>query len=651
MEPTIEQQPKFTQKSSLITSSESHSDPLHTEKGAMAGIPLFLQRSSVPQPTTFLQPKLTVGESGDTYEQEADRVADQVMRMPDSASTVQQKPLPIQTKLGIQRSGDHGSHNSSDIESRLSSSQGRGTPLSDEVRSFMEPRFGADFSQVRVHTDSESVQMNQGLNAQAFTCKQDIYFGAGKTPAKDALTAHELTHVAQQTEQVQHPLIQLQSDPQSPFQTFIESKVEHIRNNIKNTNIEDTANNPFHQLNGLWIRDMVNVLKILNRSGDLDILIQNFKTAPEYTKPRIGTVINTIKPFPEGAKAAEDFEQSQSTGSAADQSALQQVQQEFKEQKAEVTAFQSARNWTTLLPPKAKPPIPQEQQQIIIDSIRRERTLVKENSGLFKHGSGYEYDGTPGSDPAPTNLSNSNARHAEINGLVWRELAGEGSSASINTYDSQLLTWGRGFGGSSGQLKKKMEILFAGDADLRNQLMDAGFTYEGGQWLAVNTNTQQIEEGDKALKLIRTDKKVLSLLIQLGEAPEHRQNVVNAEVGTVLQNAGAVPSWAYSWSNAAIRFTAHCVHWGSAWSSYSSTGGDIKSITQAMAPRVAKEASRGGAILTAVPSTNTFRSFAGGALKGLLTGPAPLPADIDTTSYAGHIFFAAGGGSYYHLAP
>jgi hypothetical protein len=90
-----------------------------------------------------------------------------------------------------------------DLESQLSSSKGGGNPLSDEVRSFMEPRFGADFSGVRVHTGSDAVQMNQGVNAQAFAHGSDIYFGAGKAPGKDALTAHELTHVVQQTGGVQ----------------------------------------------------------------------------------------------------------------------------------------------------------------------------------------------------------------------------------------------------------------------------------------------------------------------------------------------------------------------------------------------------------------------------------------------------------------
>ncbi|GET36579.1 eCIS core domain-containing protein [Microseira wollei] len=92
---------------------------------------------------------------------------------------------------------------SGNVESQLSASKGRGSPLSDEVRGFMEPRFGADFSSVRVHTDGAAVQMNKELGAQAFAHGSDIYFGSGKSPGKDELTAHELTHVVQQTGGVQ----------------------------------------------------------------------------------------------------------------------------------------------------------------------------------------------------------------------------------------------------------------------------------------------------------------------------------------------------------------------------------------------------------------------------------------------------------------
>jgi hypothetical protein len=63
----------------------------------------------------------------------------------------------------------------------------------------MEPRFGNDFSYVRVHMGSEAVQLNRELGAQAFTHGSDIYYGSGKSPGNNDLTAHELTHVVQQT--------------------------------------------------------------------------------------------------------------------------------------------------------------------------------------------------------------------------------------------------------------------------------------------------------------------------------------------------------------------------------------------------------------------------------------------------------------------
>jgi hypothetical protein len=178
-----------------------------------------------------VQAKLTVGAPNDKYEQEADRVAEQVMGMP----AVQREGLPgeeIQTKplvanvtplvqreampeeeeeIQAKRSSGGELEADGDFESRLGSSKSGGSPLSADVRSFMEPRFGADFSGVRVHTGSDAVQMNQDMSAQAFAHGQDVYFGAGKAPGNDALTAHELTHVVQQsTPQVQ----QKQSDVQ-----------------------------------------------------------------------------------------------------------------------------------------------------------------------------------------------------------------------------------------------------------------------------------------------------------------------------------------------------------------------------------------------------------------------------------------------------
>jgi hypothetical protein len=174
-----------------------------------------------------VQTKLTVGAPGDKYEQEADSMAAKVMAMPDSAiqqpiqrqtredtEAVQMQPLvnsitPLvqrssreeeegKMKSQVQRASDGSSVASSSIESRLASSKGGGSALPDNVRSFMEPRFGADFSNIKVHTDSNAVQMTKELGAQAFAHGSDIYYGAGKSPGNNELTAHELTHTIQQ---------------------------------------------------------------------------------------------------------------------------------------------------------------------------------------------------------------------------------------------------------------------------------------------------------------------------------------------------------------------------------------------------------------------------------------------------------------------
>ena len=87
----------------------------------------------------------------------------------------------------------------SDLASRLDSSRGRGSRLPGEVRSFMEPRFGADFGEVRVHAGRYSEQMSRALGARAFTEGSDIYLGEGEALGNNSLTAHELTHVVQQS--------------------------------------------------------------------------------------------------------------------------------------------------------------------------------------------------------------------------------------------------------------------------------------------------------------------------------------------------------------------------------------------------------------------------------------------------------------------
>jgi hypothetical protein len=167
-------------------------------KPLAAGITPLVQRETMPEEEEVQTKPLGNG----TIQREEMPEEEDIQTKPISASIqreISAEEEEVQTKSSIQRATDGSFQAGGNIENRLNSSKGGGSPLPDEVRSFMEPRFGADFSQVRVHTGGDAVQMNRDLNAQAFTHKQDVYFGAGKAPGKDALTAHELTHVVQQT--------------------------------------------------------------------------------------------------------------------------------------------------------------------------------------------------------------------------------------------------------------------------------------------------------------------------------------------------------------------------------------------------------------------------------------------------------------------
>ena len=173
--------------------------------------------------TSSSQAKLTLGQPNDKYEQEADRVADQVTASPDprlqrqtennEEETVQTKPLAAQITPVVQRQQEPEEEEPVQAKAEESgslsvgfqeqlSSKGSGHPLSESTRASMEPHFGTDLSDVRVHTDSSSVRMNKEVGAQAFTHGSDIYFNEGKynpdSTGGKHLLAHELTHTIQQ---------------------------------------------------------------------------------------------------------------------------------------------------------------------------------------------------------------------------------------------------------------------------------------------------------------------------------------------------------------------------------------------------------------------------------------------------------------------
>ncbi|MBZ5489558.1 MAG: DUF4157 domain-containing protein [Acidobacteriia bacterium] len=176
-------------------------------------------------PVRSIQRKLAINEPGDAYEQEADRVSEQVMRMPETrtAAAAASSAAPrVQRACACGGTCDDCKKHSEDEHARVQmkaagprSSGGMeappivhealrspGKPLDRATRDFMEPRFGHDFSGVRVHTGTKAMESAKAVNARAYTAGNNVVFGAGEfTPGThegQRLLGHELTHVVQQ---------------------------------------------------------------------------------------------------------------------------------------------------------------------------------------------------------------------------------------------------------------------------------------------------------------------------------------------------------------------------------------------------------------------------------------------------------------------
>ncbi|MFO0699075.1 MAG: DUF4157 domain-containing protein [Nitrospira sp.] len=143
-----------------------------------------------------MQRKLVIGASNDPLEQEADRIADQVMAGPILSHINAVSPR-------IQRFTGHttGKADAPASVDRVLASSGR--PLESELQHDMGQRFGYDFSHVRVHTGSDAQQSARDVNAHAYTVGHNVVFGTAEfspeTHAGRRLIAHELTHVTQQS--------------------------------------------------------------------------------------------------------------------------------------------------------------------------------------------------------------------------------------------------------------------------------------------------------------------------------------------------------------------------------------------------------------------------------------------------------------------
>ena len=159
---------------------------------------------------SLIQTKLVVNQPGDRFEQEAERVAEKILHLPDW----QTLPIKADSKYTVSPYVQHSdpgrrdeaanriSEVTSGQENQLKALSRSGWPLPKSTRTFMETRFGQDFNRVRLHTGLRAAEMAQSLQARAFTIGQHVVFGANQlrpgTISGKRLLAHELAHVIQQ---------------------------------------------------------------------------------------------------------------------------------------------------------------------------------------------------------------------------------------------------------------------------------------------------------------------------------------------------------------------------------------------------------------------------------------------------------------------
>ncbi|WP_181233467.1 eCIS core domain-containing protein [Enhygromyxa salina] len=161
------------------------------------------------------QYKLEIGAADDAYEREADAVADAVVNggelegdLSGGAAGIQRACTTCESEEDLRRSPHDGAGPTPqlqpDTSAEISSARASGgQALPGSARSYFEPRFNADFSDIRIHRDAQAASLSHGLGARAFTVGRDLFFGAGQLNYSSHrgrhLLAHELTHTIQQS--------------------------------------------------------------------------------------------------------------------------------------------------------------------------------------------------------------------------------------------------------------------------------------------------------------------------------------------------------------------------------------------------------------------------------------------------------------------
>jgi hypothetical protein len=210
------------------------------------------------------QTKLKISKPGDPYEKEADRVAEQVIRLPvyngtsfplsnqknerkdtidPARKTVEEyddEHLSLSPKSWTRSNSETRDETSNEIANVNNSG---GSSIEEDTKDFMESHLGYDFSKVRIHDDIKSDRLAKSVSARAFTYLNHIFLASGESRSNKKLLAHELTHVIQQDESVSGK-IQRQPQAASPGSKTKSETITTLRNSLLES-LRRTATNIF----------------------------------------------------------------------------------------------------------------------------------------------------------------------------------------------------------------------------------------------------------------------------------------------------------------------------------------------------------------------------------------------------------------------
>ena len=536
-----------------------------------------------------IQTKLTVNEPGDQYEQEADQVAEQVMRMPETenspgaAVSQQAQPIPIQrflskhNELHRQPEDEEGEQTEEEqpgdeeeetlqakeapgetptitpeVQTRIDSIRGAGQPLPESTRTFMESRFGHDFSQVRVHTDAGAAETARAVSARAFTLGHDIVFGSGAyTPSTSEgkrLLAHELTHVVQQggrTEAlgVARSRVGKSEDPSG-----------QVRNRV--ARVVQSQSLPMHQVSCMMLQRQVDAAEVKEAIASIQVeqltekkLILHpwkiFEQVPKNTAQksasyrRVQKALNQLRKARDAVQSATRSHKAKGLQKA--KTAYEKAEQELLAATENLKAFVESQTRKGKAKTKkvkeeeGEAEKPEDKTSLIKEGIyaasETERiyydiTVDGEKISLYDHVDAYATVFEKGLEGKATGESKEAVRNMlEKSGLsdshkkILKTIStAEGGFTSMNTWDRAVLTWGmvQWTGGDESDLTAALTIIkeVAPDA-FKKRFQKYGIDVEKNK-LVIVSGEGTVWQGKEAAKAVGESPVLTAVMSRAG---------------------------------------------------------------------------------------------------------------------------------------